>query len=164
MLLRTGLHGGHEPGVYDLAGCVLDALCTNGQRLPLIFWFELRLAHELGLAPQLTRCTACGQALEQPGRGLFACDRGGLLCPRCAPRHAGKPLLKLAPDTLSLLRHWQRRRRPHALRALKPTRPQLQACRHVLGVFLQYYLDVAPPGRDAAIAAVEYRAAACPGR
>ena len=156
MLLRTSWRGNPQAGAYDLAEAALDALGTEDDRLSLLFWFELRLAQELGLAPQLVRCTACAGPLTSTGTGVFACDRGGLLCPRCTRDHRGGPLVRLPPDILALLRKWQQCPAPAGIHALRASSSQLLACRRILGIFLEYYLDASPASRATAIATVQY--------
>ena len=101
---------GREAGaeLYDL---LLRGLGTLEARaaVPALFrsTFELRLLSEVGYAPNLVECQACGNALGGPPNGAgpgFSPGSGGLLCPRCAAR--GDATLRLSFETLSTLRTW----------------------------------------------------------
>jgi len=154
---RTTTRGGHQTGVYQLLGAALDGLCTEGASLEALLWFELRLAHELGLAPQLARCASCSRPIAGTRREDFAWDRGGVLCSRCTPAHRGAPALRLGPDILAILRRWQQCTSTRAAVAVRCTLNQQAVCREVVGMFLQYYLDLQPEGRDVAIATIRCR-------
>ncbi|MBI5478479.1 MAG: DNA repair protein RecO [Deltaproteobacteria bacterium] len=80
-------HEVHE-GIHDLGAWFLGALGEGEPRPELLRCFELKLLAELGFAPALDRCAACGGAgLDYPGQ-VFDLRRGGVVCRACA--RAGK--------------------------------------------------------------------------
>ena len=101
---------GREAGaeLYDLLLRGLGTLETRDE-VPGLFRpaFELRLLAEVGYAPDLAECQACGTALDGPRNGAvlgFSPGSGGLLCPSCAAR--GSATLRLSCETLATLRTW----------------------------------------------------------
>jgi len=60
--------------------------------------FELLLLAELGYAPSLTDCAACGKRLE-PVTNFWSADAGGAVCPDCADE-----ALRLSPLSLNGLK------------------------------------------------------------
>jgi DNA repair protein RecO (recombination protein O) len=75
----------HEPhaGVFDLGVWLLRTLSGGAPRPELLRRFELRLLGELGFAPALDRCAACGGALLDAPEQVFDLRRGGVLCRAC---------------------------------------------------------------------------------
>jgi DNA repair protein RecO (recombination protein O) len=144
---------GHE-NVYRLLDRTLDLADAQGAVVPLVFWFEVRLAGCLGFAPNLDACPACKRRLRpSPHRAaLFSLPRGGLLCQRCAAgtgaRQGGMPV---SPDVLAVLRAWQGAEQPTGARRSVCTVAQRQAIENLLGAFLSYHLDRVPPSRAIAL-------------
>lgn len=68
-------------------------------------YYEIRLLDAVGFRPQLTECAACNQSL-QPEDQYFSNFLGGVICPRCAPRHDN--LRPISVTVLKYLRHFQR--------------------------------------------------------
>ncbi len=69
-------------------------------------WYEMRLADELGMRPEVDRCVECDRMLEPDGRFRWVPPAGGVLCERCpGPPHdrAG-----LSLEALKLLKAYQR--------------------------------------------------------
>jgi DNA repair protein RecO (recombination protein O) len=84
-----------HPTLFDEALEALDALGKppglTGMRLAR---FELVLWRELGYAPALEACAACA---APAAAGLaFSAAAGGVLCPRCQPRHRDRVPLSVA--------------------------------------------------------------------
>jgi DNA repair protein RecO (recombination protein O) len=76
-------HEVHE-GIHDLGAWFLGALGEGAPRPELLRCFELKLLAELGFAPALDRCAACGGGdLDYPGQ-VFDLRRGGVVCRSCA--------------------------------------------------------------------------------
>ena len=87
-------HQVHE-GIHDLGAWFLGTLGEGEPRTELLRCFELKLLAELGFAPALDRCAACGGAdLDYPGQ-VFDLRRGGVVCRACvrAGRGAGGVIL-----------------------------------------------------------------------
>ena len=80
-----------DPDLFDLGERTLDALAHPKLSAPLaLVVFELAFLHNLGLAPALDACAACGgpaPALPPDGRrAAFSAGMGGRLCRACAAR------------------------------------------------------------------------------
>jgi DNA repair protein RecO (recombination protein O) len=100
--------GAEAHDVYDLlveAIAVLAEIAplSEGQEmravaLPVVF--QMRLMDQLGIAPELTACTACGSA-DLEGSSSLSARRGGLLCPRCRAAEGGR---RLGAETVAFLR------------------------------------------------------------
>ena len=117
---------------------ILDAGMAPGR---VARWFEMHLADELGVRPEVDRCVECGRLLEADERYRWMPPLGGVLCERCP----GPPFERagLTLEALKLLKAYQRLD-VEALAALR-VRPAVE--REVeLGMreFLAYSLDRKP--------------------
>jgi DNA repair protein RecO (recombination protein O) len=82
---------------------LLDAGMAPGR---VARWFEIHLADELGVRPEIDRCVECDRLLAPDDRFRWIPPLGGVLCQRCpGPPHerAG-----LSLDALKLLKAYQR--------------------------------------------------------
>lgn len=102
--------GDEAHALWDLALQALrylDAAAAQGAVPPtLLSWFNLHLLNLTGFQPQFFRCLDCGQELE-PSLNFLALHEGGVVCPRCAPRHDDVEALEV--DVLKVLRFLQSR-------------------------------------------------------
>ena len=137
--------------LFGLLEAGLDEVASHPASAEFLFWFELRLLEQLGLAPRLQHCLACKKPLA-PGerRSRFSYARGGILCPPCS-RDATDSLLPIAADILAILTSWQRAQNPQAARATRCSTRQLAEIENLLGLFLAYHLDTPLPGRPIAL-------------
>ena len=148
--VRRIVHGGTPaPGFYTLVERTLEALCTVGSGATLLFWFELQLVRELGLAPRLRACAACGKAPAGTANWAFSSDKGGILCGAC--RSGGRHVTPLSPATVALLRGCQDLAAPETALRIKAHMNQLLVLRRILGVFLLFHLEGLPPSRKIAM-------------
>jgi DNA repair protein RecO (recombination protein O) len=69
-------------------------------------WYEMRLADELGVRPEVDRCTECDRMLEPEGRFRWVPPLGGILCERCPGPPHDRTALSL--EALKLLKAYQR--------------------------------------------------------
>ena len=94
-----------EP-VYTLlkhAYGLLDAGMAPGR---VARWFEMHLADELGVRPEVDRCSECDRMLEANERYRWWPQSGGIVCERCpGPSHQ---LAGLSLEALKLLKAYQR--------------------------------------------------------
>jgi DNA repair protein RecO (recombination protein O) len=69
-------------------------------------WYEMHLADELGVRPEVDRCVECDRMLETDGTFRWVPPLGGVLCHRCP----GPPtaLTALSFEALKLLKAYQR--------------------------------------------------------
>lgn len=104
-------------------------------------WFEVHLADELGIRPEVDRCVECGRLLEADEHYRWVPPLGGVLCQRCpGPPHA---VTGLTLDGLKLLKAYQRLD-SEALAVLR-VRPEIEMEVEVaMRAFLGFTLDRAP--------------------
>lgn len=149
LLSRASSEDHSQPELYDLLESSLDYLATGAAKPQFLAWFELRFMKMLGMAPQLTRCQSCRKDLSSAGslQVSFSPASGSILCPACAGRH-GESALPITPDTLAMLRRWQKCDTAILAGNTKITGKQLVALRKILGRFLDYHLDFVPLSRS----------------
>ena len=98
-------HRGAEP-VYALLRRgyeLLDAGMAPGR---VARWYEMHLADELGVRPEVDRCVECDRVLAVDGRFRWVPPLGGVLCDRCpGPPH---DRTGLTLEALKLLKAYQR--------------------------------------------------------
>lgn len=83
-------------GLLRRAYALLDAGMADGR---VARWFEMRLADELGVRPELHDCVECGRPIEPGEPLLWVPSLGGVLC----PRHP-EPALERMPLTTGALK------------------------------------------------------------
>src|SRR5947207_3000026 len=104
-------------------------------------WFEMHLADELGVRPEVDRCVECGRLLEADERYRWVPPLGGVLCERCP----GPPYerVELSIEALKVLKAYQRM----DIEALSSLRIRPEVEREVeaaMREFLAYSLDRSP--------------------
>lgn len=117
---------------------LLDAGMAPGR---VARWFEMHLADELGVRPEVDRCVECGRLLEADERYRWVPPLGGVLC----EREPGPPqgIAGLTLEGLKLLKAYQRMD-VEALAALR-VRPEVEVeVEAAMRAFLSYTLDRAP--------------------
>jgi DNA repair protein RecO (recombination protein O) len=117
---------------------ILDAGMAPGR---VARWFEMHLADELGVRPEVDRCVECGRLIEADERYRWMPPLGGVLCERCP----GPPFERagLTLDALKLLKAYQRQD-VEALAALR-IRPEVEREVEIgMREFLAYSLDRKP--------------------
>ena len=81
---------------------------------------------------------------------------GGVLCKTCAPS-AGAEALPIAPDILGMLRFWQSSRSWRSAQSAACTPRQTQELERILGLFMQYHLEIDNPARATALSILRTR-------
>jgi DNA repair protein RecO (recombination protein O) len=117
---------------------ILDAGMAPGR---VARWFEIHLADELGVRPEVDRCVECGRLVEADERYRWMPPLGGVLCERCP----GPPFERagLTLEALKLLKAYQRQD-VEALAALR-VRPDVEREVEIsMREFLAYSLDRKP--------------------
>ncbi len=117
---------------------ILDAGMAPGR---VARWFEMHLADELGVRPEVDRCVECGRLLEADERYRWMPPLGGVLCERCP----GPPFERagLTLEALKLLKAYQRQD-VEALAGLR-IRPEIEREVEIgMREFLAYSLDRKP--------------------
>jgi DNA repair protein RecO (recombination protein O) len=82
---------------------LLDAGMAPGR---VARWYEMHLADELGMRPEVDRCAECDRMLDAGERYRWVPDMGGVLCERCPG--PGHDRVGLSLDGLKLLKAYQR--------------------------------------------------------
>lgn len=130
----------HTP-LYDLTSDTLD-LFARGESSPLLlFWYELRLLRELGLAPDLGTAP-----IPEP---VFAYEAGRILPRAAAPRNILAP--PVTGGTLALLRTLLAEPLPAALTRIRILPEQLRELSAHLEHFITWHLDQPPAARRIAL-------------
>jgi DNA repair protein RecO (recombination protein O) len=117
---------------------ILDAGMAPGR---VARWFEMHLADELGVRPEVDRCVECGRLLEADERYRWMPPLGGVLCERCP----GPPFERagLSLDALKLLKAYQRQD-VEALAGLRVRAAVEREVEMAMREFLAYSLDRRP--------------------
>ncbi|HEX8938795.1 MAG TPA: DNA repair protein RecO [Candidatus Limnocylindrales bacterium] len=114
---------------------LLDAGMAPGR---LARWFEMHLADELGVRPEVDRCVECDRTLEAGERFRWVPPLGGVLCERCpGPPHERTGL---SLDALKLLKAYQRLD-VEALAALRLPEGVEREVEAAMREFLRYALE-----------------------
>jgi DNA repair protein RecO (recombination protein O) len=117
---------------------ILDSGMSPGR---VARWFEMHLADELGVRPEVDRCVECGRLLEADERYRWVPPLGGVLCDRCP----GPPFERagLSLEALKLLKAYQRQD-VEAIAALR-LRPEVEREVEIaMRDFLAFSLDRRP--------------------
>lgn len=77
-----------HPELFDNAERTLLQLGRGPSVGAAIAQFEMATLQLLGHHPSLDQCADCGSEIRPQGRVPFAQTAGGVLCPRCRPRHS----------------------------------------------------------------------------
>jgi DNA repair protein RecO (recombination protein O) len=94
-----------EP-VYSLLKRAYELLDAGMAPNRVARWFEMHLADELGVRPEVDRCVECDRVLEVDGQFRWVPLLGGVLCDRCpGPPH---DRTGLGLEALKLLKAYQR--------------------------------------------------------
>jgi DNA repair protein RecO len=106
-LADRSLEERHEAeGLYALlrrAYELLDAGMDSGR---VARWYEMHLADEMGVRPEVDRCVECDRMLQADEQFRWVPPLGGLLCSRCPGPPADRAGLSL--EALKLLKAYQR--------------------------------------------------------
>ncbi|MGA3174783.1 MAG: DNA repair protein RecO [Syntrophorhabdales bacterium] len=51
----------------------------------LVLYYQFRMLHCLGYLPNFKSCIQCGKGVTEGGMTSFSNERGGIVCPACAP-------------------------------------------------------------------------------
>ena len=104
-------------------------------------WFEMHLADELGVRPEVDRCTECDRMLEPTDTFRWVPMLGGVLC----ERHAGPQSFRgeLSLEALKLLKAYQRMD-VEALAGLRLARPVEREVEAAMREFVRHALERDP--------------------
>jgi DNA repair protein RecO (recombination protein O) len=97
----------HEAeGLYALLRRAYELLDAGMESGRVARWYEMHLADELGVRPEVDRCVECDRMLEPGEQFRWVPPLGGLLCSRCP----GPPMERanISVDAVKLLKAYQR--------------------------------------------------------
>jgi DNA repair protein RecO (recombination protein O) len=168
-----------HPELFRLLDMALDYFADQSALELGLFWFELKLMKVMGLSPQLKECLLCHHPLKEanafsegPGTrsvhrektyetrvaSVFSCVRGGVLCKTCAPSSRLEEVgIPITPDILGMLRFWQSSRSWHSAQSAACTPRQARELERILGLFMQYHLEIGNPARATALSILRTR-------
>ena len=97
----------HETeGLYTLLKHAYELLDAGMAPHRVARWYEMHLADELGVRPEVDRCVECDRMLEADEEFRGVPPLGGVLCSRCPGPPADR--VGLSVDALKLLKAYQR--------------------------------------------------------
>lgn len=88
--LLDGLTQPHQPHpkLFDATVEAVRQLAERDDRFMVLCQYQLFLLKDLGYAPNLERCVACGAAVARSARMAYSISAGGLLCSACERFHS----------------------------------------------------------------------------
>ena len=101
-------------------------------------WYEMHLADELGMRPEVDRCVECDRMLEVVEAFRWVPPLGGVLCERCPGPPAGLTVLSL--EALKVLKAYQRMD-VEAIAGLRIPPPIEREVEDALRAFVAYALE-----------------------
>jgi DNA repair protein RecO (recombination protein O) len=142
--------GAADQGLYKLLAGGLDVLAAESCSADLVLVvFELAFLQNLGLAPALEHCAACGgpaQAVSSRGdRAAFSAGAGGRLCRNCGEeaRASGRRVGTLPVAVLGHAAELSRTPRT-ALGGVGLNQDQTDRVRDFVERFMDYHLETRP--------------------
>jgi DNA repair protein RecO (recombination protein O) len=106
-LADRSLEERHEAeGLYALLRHAYELLDVGMDAGRVARWYEMRLADELGVRPEVDRCVECDRMLDADEAFRWVPPLGGVLCSRCPGPPADRAGLSL--EALKLLKAYQR--------------------------------------------------------
>lgn len=140
MLYRISQPRAAAGELFDLATLTLDLLGQGSANPALLFWFELKVLADLGLAPDL----------QHPSPGPLLFDyRSGRICPEGESSHpAARPLSR---GCLSVLRILSEMDLPGQALRLRLQIDQIREITRHLDRFCEWHLDLRLPSRAKAL-------------
>lgn len=140
-----------EGGLFRLLEGFLDALDEGADPALALVVFELRFLQNLGLAPALQQCAACGDEAPPVGKGraAFSAGAGGRLCRKHAEeaRAAGRRVGTLPIDVLEAAASLLAGGAPETTQDLR------ERLLDFVGRFLDYHLESRPASHSRFLAA-----------
>lgn len=138
-LADRSLEERHEAeGLYALLRHAYELLDAGMDAGRVARWYEMRLADELGVRPEVDRCVECDRMLDADEAFRWVPPLGGVLCSRCPGPPADRAGLSL--EALKLLKAYQRLD-VEALASLRLPAAVEAEVEQAMRDFLRYSLD-----------------------
>ncbi|MCP4423330.1 MAG: DNA repair protein RecO [Chloroflexi bacterium] len=137
LLDRFTVEDDRHVGIYNLLADALSWVATADDLMLAARYYELRLLSQTGFQPQLFKCVACGEPIQEQDQ-FFSAELGGLLCPDCytVDRRA-EPISSVA---VKVLRYLQTRKWGTAA-VLQLKRPLHRELERIMHYYLTYILE-----------------------
>lgn len=126
--------------LFDLTSLVLDCLAAGEKSPALLFWYELQLLRELGVAPDLSG--------KPSGEVHFAYEEGRVVSGKPPSSSRAAPL---SGGVLALMRRLLEIPSPMEIQRLRLMPGQVQEMSAHLERFTAWHLDLPMPSRDLAL-------------
>ncbi|MEO7664164.1 MAG: DNA repair protein RecO [Candidatus Limnocylindrales bacterium] len=127
--------------IYLLLKRAFELLDTGMAQTRVARWYEMHLADELGVRPEVDRCVECGRLLEADEHYRWMPPLGGVLCEHCPGPPQDRTPLSL--EALKVLKAYQRMD-VEAIAALR-IRPAIEAeVESAMRAFLAWSLERSP--------------------
>ena len=138
-LADRSLEERHEAeGLYTLLRHAYELLDAGMDPGRLARWYEMHLADELGIRPEVDRCVECDRMLEADETFRWVPPLGGVLCHRCPGPPADRAGLSL--EALKLLKAYQKMD-VEAIAALRLPNAVEREVEQAMRDFLRYSLE-----------------------
>jgi DNA repair protein RecO (recombination protein O) len=128
---------GDNIGMYRLLVDTLSRLNQETDPAFAVRYYEVRLLDLVGFRPQLFRCVNGGEEILAEDQ-FFSFEKGGVICPKCAPNEPGVRQVSVA--ALRILRHFQRSNYAEAQRLKLASGVDLEL-ENLMGNYLTYLLE-----------------------
>lgn len=155
LLCETVQNDPHSSEIYELANTILDFLDEHEASLELLFWFEMQFLGSHGFSPHLAACSRCGRRFESNKPVSFSVADGGLRCASCGHTShtggTGSSPLSIQPDTLAVLRNWQKSSGPRTAQNTKCSPAQAGEISALLKSFLEFHVAFQGESRNIAV-------------
>lgn len=90
--------GDPHPGLFEALTCCLEGLAQSDEPFGALVAYQRAILGAVGSLPSFDRCVDCGRS---GGLTHFATFEGGMVCAKCASRHAEKRPVR--PETREIL-------------------------------------------------------------
>jgi DNA repair protein RecO (recombination protein O) len=105
---RASVEGTGAETLYRLLRRAYELLEAGMAPSRVARWYEMRLADEIGVRPEVDRCVECDRMLEPTDRFRWVPALGGVLCERHVAPPTQDARIDLSLEALKLLKAYQR--------------------------------------------------------
>ncbi len=128
-----------HPDLYAFILECFQALCDAGEIAPLWFYAEIHIMRLLGFSPNFETCLTCKSPIQKSEDNIFDASGGGVVCPRCRPRHLDttRPVTSGPLGVLQFLK----RVPPGAVSRVRISDTAREEIASLLAAFITYHLE-----------------------
>jgi DNA repair protein RecO len=151
LFAKTTLRHGHEPGRFEFFEEMLGYAEEHGAQPAFLIWFDLKFAELQGQHILLEEEEQGAGPRDQRTAKRFSADHGGIISAEYAKRFR-IPSTPIAPESVELLKIWQRAETPEDALAAPVNPVYLTQIERVLEKFVSWQFDLPPHVRKTAVA------------